>query len=482
MSYLVWFRSDLRVQDNPALFTACRQAQEQGSAVIACFLRPLQQWQRHDWGQNRIRYTDRALRDLQSELAALNIPLLIREAGDFTRQIPALLELCRSFDCQQLFANEEAELNERQRDRELIAQTEAAGIHCQLFNDQSLLPLGSVLKKDGSPYRVYTPFRKQAQQLIAQQPVQTFPVPAAMPQALQQPLQQQLDAQPALPGEAFSPPAYDDDPIQQRWPATEREAHTLLQQFCAQGLARYKPQRDFPADAHGTSLLSPMLASGKLSVKTCWQQAEQIRLSDPAAAESAFTWQGELLWRDFYRHLLVLYPQLSRYQPFKEETRNLQWRNAPDDLERWQQGKTGFPLVDAAMRQLKETGWMHNRLRMLTAVFLSKYLLIDWREGERWFMQHLVDADLASNNGGWQWAASTGTDAVPYFRLLSPYRQGERFDAQGEFIARFVPELAHLPAKQRIQPKGYVKGYPNPMVDLKEGKDRMMAAFQAIKK
>ncbi|WP_417595695.1 cryptochrome/photolyase family protein [Oceanospirillum sp.] len=483
MSQLVWFRSDLRVHDNPALFTACQQAQQNGSGVIACFLRPLQQWQSHDWGQNRIRYTERCLLDLKEELESLHIPLICLDVATFAGQIPALLQLCQRLNCDQIFANEEPELNERQRDQQLIAQAEPAGIHCQLFHDQSILPLGSVLKNDGTPYRVYTPFRKQAQQMIAQQPVQTFPSPAPVISDTQQSLQPKIESLSLAQsdGVTFQPQNYSDDPIQQRWPATEKEAFHQLELFCGQPINRYKTQRDFPADAKGTSLLSPMLATGKLSVKSCWRAAEQIRLSDPAAAESASTWQGELLWRDFYRHLLVLYPELSRNQPFKKETSNIQWRNAPEDLQRWQEGRTGFPLVDAAMRQLKETGWMHNRLRMLTAVFLSKYLLIDWHEGERWFMQHLVDADLASNNGGWQWAASTGTDAVPYFRLLSPYRQAERFDAQGEFIARFVPELAKLPAKQRTQPKGYVQGYPNPMADLKEGKERMMAAFKAVK-
>lgn len=483
MSQLVWFRSDLRIHDNPALFTACQQAQQDGGGVIACFLRPLQQWQSHDWGQNRIRYTERCVADLKEELEALHIPLICLDVDTFKEQIPTLLQLCTLLGCEQIFANEEPELNERQRDQALIPLAEQAGIRCQLFHDQSLLPLGSVLKNDGTPYRVYTPFRKQAQQLIAQQPVETFPAPAPVISEHQQAIQNQVSALvwDQLGLSSFQPETYADDPIQQRWPATEKDAFHLLEAFCGQPINRYKVQRDFPADAKGTSLLSPMLAAGKLSIKSCWRAAEQIRLSDPAAAESANTWQGELLWRDFYRHLLVLYPELNRYQPFKEETKQIHWRDAPEDLQRWQEGKTGFPLVDAAMRQLKETGWMHNRLRMLTAVFLSKYLLIDWHEGERWFMQHLVDADLASNNGGWQWAASTGTDAVPYFRLLSPYRQAERFDAQGEFITRFVPELAKLPAKQRIQPKGYVPGYPNPMVDLKEGKERMMAAFKAIK-
>ena len=483
MTQLVWFRSDLRLHDNPALFTACQQAQAQGGAVIACFLRPKTQWLQHDWGENRMRFTERCLLDLQQALAELNIPLLCWDADHFEHQIPLLLQLCQQLNIKQILANEEPELNERLRDQQLITQAQRAGISCLFYNDQSLLPLGSVLKKDGTPYRVFTPFRRQALEQIDRQPPQTLPIPEPRPESQQALARSRLMnlATDSLPGASFQPQAYPQDLIQQRWPATEAEAFRLLETFCQQRIGQYAVQRDMPVNPQGTSLLSPLLAAGKLSIKRCWLTAEQMRLTEPVASASVNTWQSELLWREFYRHLLVLYPELCRHRPFKPETAQIPWRYNPEELGRWQQGNTGFPLVDAAMRQLLETGWMHNRLRMLTAVFLSKYLLIHWQEGERWFMQHLVDADLASNNGGWQWAASTGTDAVPYFRLLSPYRQAERFDAQGTFIARFVPELAKLPAKQRIQPKGYVSGYPKPMIDLKAAKTQMMEAFKGLK-
>ncbi|WP_028304263.1 cryptochrome/photolyase family protein [Oceanospirillum maris] len=486
MSHLVWFRADLRLHDNPALHTACQQAVIDGSGVVACFLRPQDQWENHHWGENRARFTERCLLDLGHELAQLNISLICWDVGDFNQQIPALLSLSQQLSCQHIWANEEPELNERLRDQALINQAQKTGIQCHFYNDQTLLPMGQILKKDGTPYRVYGAFRKQALKELERFPVQTLPIPQSMSCITEASQQDKITVLQADAGSlnvvgvsAFQPKAYLDDPIQQRWPATEAQAFRLLDSFCQERICQYDPQRDFPGNAEGTSLLSPLMATGKLSVKSCWLSAQQVQLSQPQGAQSAGRWLDELLWREFYRHLLVLYPELSCCQPFKPERAQIPWRNAPDDLAKWQQGTTGFPLVDAAMRQLKETGWMHNRLRMLTAVFLSKYLLIDWREGERWFMQHLVDGDLASNNGGWQWAASTGTDSVPYFRLLSPYRQAERFDAQGAFIARFVPELASLPAKQRIQPKGYVKGYPVPMLDLREGKDRMMAAFKS---
>ncbi|MFG1490331.1 deoxyribodipyrimidine photo-lyase, partial [Oceanospirillum sp. HFRX-1_2] len=247
MTQLVWFRSDLRIHDNPALFTACQQAQQAGTGVVACFLRPMQQWQSHDWGQNRIRYTERCLLDLKEELKALHIPLISLDVETFDQQIPAVIQICTQLGCEQIFANEEPELNERQRDQQLIPRADQAGISCQLFHDQILLPLGSVLKNDGTPYRVYTPFRKQAQQLIVQQPVQTFPAPAPVISDAQQQLQNQVDTLTCdqLGLTIFQPEAYTDDPIQQRWPATEKDAFHLLEAFCGQPINRYKVQRDF---------------------------------------------------------------------------------------------------------------------------------------------------------------------------------------------------------------------------------------------
>jgi len=195
------------------------------------------------------------------------------------------------------------------------------------------------------------------------------------------------------------------------------------------------------------------------------------------------TWLSELVWREFYTHVLADFPRVSRNRPFRPETDAIAWREPGADFARWCEGRTGYPLVDAAMRQLGATGWMHNRLRMVTAMFLSKYLLIDWRHGERFFCEQLVDVELAANNGGWQWSASTGTDAAPYFRVLSPVRQAERFDADGAFVRRWLPELAALPAKVLLQP-GHpmllAAGYPEPLVELKGARERVLIAFRGL--
>ena len=224
---------------------------------------------------------------------------------------------------------------------------------------------------------------------------------------------------------------------------------------------------------------------GILSIRQCIQalfNAQQGYLKFDSEGQQ--TWLDELLWREFYQHILYDFQRVSKHLPFKENTQKIQWRDAPEDLKAWQYGLTGVPIVDAGMRQMLATGWMHNRVRMIVAMFLSKNLLIDWRLGEQWFMQHLVDGDLAANNGGWQWCASTGTDSVPYFRVFNPINQSQKFDANGDYIRRWVPELAHLDAKSIHDP--YAKNpnlklnYPRPIVDLKQSRIRAIEAFKGI--
>ncbi len=271
--------------------------------------------------------------------------------------------------------------------------------------------------------------------------------------------------------------------ISQYWPVNDEAIHTRLQHFIADQVQYYKAERDIPS-LDGTSQLSPYLNIGALSIRQCIQALFQdsngyFQLNH----EGQQTWLDELLWREFYQHTLYDFPKLSKHQPFKDSTQNIQWRDAPKDLEAWQQGQTGIPIVDAGMRQLLATGWMHNRVRMISAMFLTKNLLVDWRLGEAWFMQHLIDGDLAANNGGWQWCASTGMDAAPYFRIFNPINQSQRFDPNGEYIKTWLPELAHLDAKTIHEP--YAKhpnlklNYPKQIVDLKSSRARAIEAFKS---
>ncbi|MFC7001925.1 cryptochrome/photolyase family protein [Pseudobowmanella zhangzhouensis] len=236
----------------------------------------------------------------------------------------------------------------------------------------------------------------------------------------------------------------------ERWPAGEQLAQQQLQRFVHEAIRDYKQTRDFPAQDN-TSRLSAYQAVGALSTMQCLRAALAENNGElDSGNEGIVTWINELIWRDFYRHLLVAYPDLCKHKAFKSDTDRLPWKHDEDKFQRWCEGNTGYPIVDAAMRQMNQTGWMHNRLRMIVAMFLTKHLFIDWRWGERYFMQKLVDGDLASNNGGWQWSASTGCDAVPYFRIFNPVTQSERFDPKGDFIRNYVPEIAKFDAKKFI--------------------------------
>ena len=266
------------------------------------------------------------------------------------------------------------------------------------------------------------------------------------------------------------------------WPIGEDAARARLETFLSDRIRRYDADRDEPALA-GTSALSPYLSLGVLSVRRCLEgalAANEGRLEGGEAGVE--TWISELVWREFYRHVVAAFPHVSRGHAFRREYDDFPWRDDAEALDAWETGRTGYPLVDAAMRQLVATGWMHNRLRMVTAMFLSKNLLLDWHAGERFFMRHLLDGDFAANNGGWQWSASTGTDAAPYFRVFSPVSQSERFDARGEFIRRWVPELADVPVKALHDParRGSVPGYPDPIVDAKKSRARAIDSFRSF--
>ena len=284
----------------------------------------------------------------------------------------------------------------------------------------------------------------------------------------------------AIPG--FETPA---QALRDLWPAGEDEAHERLARFTSEQIHYYQDERDLPAKP-GTSQLSTYLAAGVLSPRQCLHAALGSNNGEfESGSPGVFTWVNELLWREFYKHVLVGFPRVSRHRAFKPETEYLPWRNAPTELAAWQEGRTGVPIVDAAIRQLLATGWMHNRLRMVVAMFLTKNLLIDWREGERFFMRHLIDGDLAANNGGWQWSASTGTDSVPYFRIFNPLSQSERFDPEGQFIKHWLPELAALNKKEVHNPASAgglfgVADYPAPIVDLKKSRERALSAFKSL--
>ncbi|AGN87750.1 deoxyribodipyrimidine photo-lyase [Enterobacter sp. R4-368] len=467
-THLVWFRADLRVHDNLALAAACRSDNAQ---VKALFIATPAQWRQHNMAPRQAACLNAHLNALQQALAEKGIPLIYREAADFTDSVQTVVDVCGREQVSHLFYNYQYEFNERQRD--VAVEKALPNVACQGFDDSVMLAPGSVMTGNHEMYKVFTPFKNAFLRRLK----------ADLPQCVAAP-------HPREGVEVAIKPITLDYPQQEfdenLFPADEKSALARLRQFCQQQAAAYEQLRDFPA-IEGTSRLSVCLATGALSPRQCLHRllAEQPRALDggPGAV-----WLNELIWREFYRHLMTYHPALCKHRPFIAWTDKVQWQENAGHLQAWQRGNTGYPIVDAAMRQLNATGWMHNRLRMITASFLVKDLLIDWRHGERYFMSQLIDGDFAANNGGWQWAASTGTDAAPYFRIFNPTTQGERFDADGAFIRHWLPELKNVPEKSVHQPwdwadKHRVKlDYPRPIVDHKQARTATLAAYEAARK
>jgi deoxyribodipyrimidine photo-lyase len=468
---LIWLRSDLRAHDN----TALSAAMEQGPTLAVYMISPAQ-WQSHDDAPCKVDFWLRNLAALKVELEALNVPLLIVQASTWDKAPKTLLKLCTTHGIEQVHVNEEYGVNETRRDEGVAAALEKQGIGFHSHLDQLFFKPGSVLTKSGGYFKVFTQFRKVCYARLH------YSVPAVvrLPRK-QSALHIKSDDVPEhVTG--FATPS---DALRALWPAGEIEARRRLEAFTGEQVHYYQDERDFPAKP-GTSQLSAYLAAGVVSPRQCLHAALRSNNGEFETGNAgSVTWINELLWREFYKHVLVGFPRVSRHRAFRPETEALKWRHAPKDLEAWQQGRTGLPIIDAAMRQLLETGWMHNRLRMIVAMYLTKNLLIDWREGERFFMQHLIDGDLAANNGGWQWSSSTGTDASPYFRIFNPQSQSERFDPEGRFIKTWIPELADLNKRDVHNPAALgglfgVAGYPAPIVDLKSSRERALTAFKSL--
>ncbi len=467
---LHWFRNDLRLHDNPALFAAAEWAEQD---VVCCYLLTPGQWKVHDLASIKIDFLLKNLVQLEASLATKGIPLLVSQIDDFAATPKTLLALAKENQCQRLFFNEEYAVNERRRDHEVVDLFKQAGVGPKVYRDQSILPVGSIRTQKDSPFTVFSPFKRRWWQVFdASGELHLWPALRGKSTKLA------AEKRPRIEQSASLPRLKDSS----EFPAGETAAHCQLQSFIASRVEDYKGHRDFPAIA-GTSKLSPYLAQGVLSGRQCLWAALQA-LPQATSRTGLESWINELIWRDFYINIVYDFPRVSMHRAFRSETEALEWRASDQDFNAWQTANTGIPLVDAAMRQLNSTGWMHNRLRMVTAMFLSKNLLLDWRRGERYFMRNLVDGYLPANNGGWQWSASTGTDAAPYFRIFNPIAQSEKFDPHGEFIRQWVPELAKLPDKKIHQPlSSPVTGidYPPPIVDLKQSRQRAIDRFQKLK-
>ncbi|MBB3167832.1 cryptochrome/photolyase family protein [Simiduia aestuariiviva] len=473
MAQLIWFRSDLRIADHLPL-TLARQS---GEPVYGVFVVTPAQWQQHNVGLPKRDFWARSLIALRAKLASKGIQLAVLSADTFAQVPSVLMAFAKDIGCSRILWHREYGWDERQRDSAVCEASRRAGIATEVCEDRCLVMPESVLTGGGTPYKVFSAFKRNWLAQLADQ--WRTPAPAIRKSGE---VVEQLPSQWQSEIAGFYRDGEDPKQVQALatlWPVGEAEASRRLQHFLSEHVRAYGEARDFPARP-GTSQLSPYLSIGSISARQCaagWLAAAEGDWHDPQLQ----VWLNELAWRDFYHYVMWHFPKVSRNQPFVDKTRAVAWRHAPDDFDAWCRGDTGIPLVDAAMRQLLATGWMHNRLRMVAAMFLTKNLLIDWRKGEAFFMERLVDADFAANNGGWQWSASTGTDAAPYFRVFNPVSQSQRFDPEGAFIRQWVPELAHLTNKQIHMPTADQRGdYSAPLVDLKFSRQRAIEAFASL--
>ncbi len=470
-SILVWFRRDLRDHDHAALAAALAE----GGAVHCvfvfdvCILTHLA-----DRKDRRLSFIHASLAELDAALRARGGNLIVLH-GDPVAEIP---RLARHLGVAAVFANRDYEPYAKARDTAVARALAADGREFASFRDHVIVEGTQLLTQAGRPYTVFTPYRNAWLKRVGDGDLaphaSTSGQLAATPSGL-------ADELPPLATIGF-------DAVPLGMQAGMSGADALFDDFCER-IDRYRDSRDYPA-VKGVSYLSAHLRFGTISIR---RLAAHAWRAWQAGSDGAFCWLSELVWRDFYFMILDAFPHVVE-SSFRPEYDAIGWDDWPAGLEAWQSGMTGYPLVDAAMRQLASSGYMHNRLRMVSASFLCKDLGIDWRHGESWFAAQLLDFDLAANNGGWQWAASSGCDAQPWFRIFNPVTQSEKFDPQGRFIRRYVPELAAVPDKWihapwRMPPMeqqacGTVIGrdYPQPIVDHDAARQKTLARYAVVKK
>ncbi|EGR2730205.1 deoxyribodipyrimidine photo-lyase [Vibrio parahaemolyticus] len=468
---LVWFRRDLRTLDH----TALKAALDTGQPVVACFVATPEQWQEHHMAPMQADLIARRLEHVHQELTELNIPLLYKEVPRFDDCTQVICDWADKLNATAVMVNINYEVNEVELDRKVAQVLDNRGVEFHVFHDKCVHAPTTILNKQGEYFKVFTPFKRAW--------LQKFSLPTvSKPQRQNELPSEQLAA--------VKQDGFDDDftfsyprESSEAWCAATNDILKQLRTFARERSDGYQMKRDFPA-IDGTSQLSPYLAIGALSPRQCIARL-YAESPQPDLSEGKATWLSEIIWREFYQHLLVFEPKLVKGRGFIDWEDKIQWSYDEQAFECWKMGTTGYPIVDAAMRQLNQTGWMHNRLRMIVASFLTKDLHIDWRWGEEYFMSKLVDGDFAANNGGWQWSASTGCDGQPYFRIFNPISQGEKFDSDGQFVRHWVPEIKSVPNKFVHKPwtwEGFsLLEYHKPMVDHKVEREITLRLFKSAK-
>ncbi|MEN5206752.1 deoxyribodipyrimidine photo-lyase [Stenotrophomonas terrae] len=462
---IVWFRRDLRLRDNPAL----QAALEAGHEVVPVYIHAPQEEGAWAPGAASEAWLHRSLQQLDAQLRAVGSALVLR-SGDSMAQLQALIA---ESGAEAVYWNRKYEPATQPRDAAIKRGLREQGVQVESHNGYLLFEPWELATLQGGPYKVFTPFWRNALTRWRLPELSDAPRKLSSPKVSGVPLQA-LALQPRLGW---------DSGFWEHWQPGEAGAQEALEVFAEGALNGYREQRDLP-DRTGTSLLSPHLHFGEIAP---WRIAHTLEAMRSAGRDADIDgYLRQLGWREFSCHLLHHFPQTSDVN-LNPRFERFAWEPAqPAMLEAWQQGRTGIPIVDAGMRELWATGYMHNRVRMLVGSFLCKHMRMHWKEGARWFWDTLVDADLANNSMGWQWIAGTGADAAPYFRVFNPVTQAQKFDPQARYISRWVPELAALPLKARFAPwqfpqllAEHAPSYPTqPLVDLAKGRDEALAAYQ----
>ncbi|MCC7376810.1 MAG: deoxyribodipyrimidine photo-lyase [Verrucomicrobiales bacterium] len=472
---LVWLRADLRLADQPAFQWAIRS----GGPVIPVFIWAPEEEAPWQPGAASRWWLHHSLVALESSLRERGSRLILRRGAS----LDSLRALAKETGARAVVWNRRYEPAVIARDTKIKEALKTDGLEVESFNALLLCEPWTVHKKDGGPFQVFTPYWKACLELLNPGPAAGSPAPAALPSPKTWPKSEPIEALGLLPKIPW------DTGMAAAWKPGEAGAWAQVRRFTERPVLSYGEDRNRP-DHEGTSRLSPHLHFGEVSPGRIWQRAQEAATQGGVAPAVFRSWQflAELGWREFAYHLLYHFPDTPE-RPLRRDFDGFPWRNNPVGLKAWQRGRTGVPLVDAGMRQLWTTGWMHNRVRMVVGSVLVKNLLISWQEGARWFWDTLVDADLASNTLGWQWVGGCGADAAPYFRIFNPVSQGQKFDPNGDYVRRWVPELARVPAEFIHGPdeappgvlarSGVTLGteYPRPLVEHRAARIAALEAF-----
>ncbi|OAL04544.1 hypothetical protein IQ06DRAFT_98691 [Phaeosphaeriaceae sp. SRC1lsM3a] len=485
-----WFKRDLRIRDNTGLSKAAALAKEKEIGVIGVWIMSPQDWEAHLVSPPKCDFELRSVDTMKKELNELDIPLYIETIPQRKNVTKRLVELAEEWKIKNVFCNLEYEPDELRREERLLRLMLEKSINFDPQHDDCVVPPGSLKTGAGKQFAVYTPWYRQWVAHLHAHPhvLSERPMPEKSPSGFRAKYSKLFDAQiPALPA-SKSLTDGEQTRFHALWPAGEAAALDRLERFLTEKIGRYQATRNFPAQ-NSTGRVSVHHAAGTLAARTSVRMARDVNSTKKldGGNEGIRGWISEVAWRDFYRHVLVQWPYVCMNKPFKFEYTNIEWEYNDAHFQAWKEGCTGYPIVDAAMRSLNHTGYMHNRNRMITASFLAKHLLLDWRLGEQYFITHLIDGDFASNNGGWGFSASTGVDPQPYFRIFNPWLQSEKFDEEGEFIREWVTELRDVKGKAIHNPyedaaaAGIARknGYPKPVVEHKFARERCLARYKA---